>query len=174
MTLRFITALLCWLAISPAAFAHGDEDHGAAAPAAQAHASPRFALRGDAIEVVGVLHGDELELYVDGLADNAPLAKAKIEIEGLGQAPVLTTDDDGHAHLPAGALAQPGKHALTLTISAGELSDLFAATLEVEADDHASDPSSTPRWPFALLAAVLLAGAAGWRLHRRPTGATLP
>ncbi len=59
-------------------------DHGDAAPAATGSALPRFAAVSETFELVGVLDGKQVTLYLDRFADNAPVRGAKIELEIAG------------------------------------------------------------------------------------------
>ena len=59
-------------------------DHGDAAPAATGTALPRFAAVSETFELVGVLDGKQVTLYLDRFADNAPVRGAQIELEIAG------------------------------------------------------------------------------------------
>lgn len=56
-------------------------DHGEAAPTATGPALPRFAAVSDLFELVGVLNGKQITLYLDRAADNSPVTEAQIELE---------------------------------------------------------------------------------------------
>ena len=148
--------------------AHEGHTHEAPAPAEQ-NIAPRFAVRGDALEVVGVGVGSDLLIYLDRLADNAPIENAKIEVEGPGAFKgVPTALGDGVYRLHAPALAAPGKHALTISVEAGALFDLLPAELTVDAAAAAHGGLlATPwRWLlFVLIAAMVVAAA--WVMRKR-------
>jgi cobalt-zinc-cadmium efflux system membrane fusion protein len=77
---------------------------------------------------------------------------------------------DGVYQLPAAALAQAGKHPLTLTIQAGEIVDLLSATLEVgevPAAASAKETTERPWWLFAGISLLLLCGGLVARRLRR-------
>lgn len=125
----------CWAALLAcllvgSALAHEGHDHGADPQPAAGTVAPRFEARSDLFELVGVLQGDELLLYLDRAADNAPVREGEIEIESASVQGKATADAGGVFRLKAGGLAQPGKHALTLTVTAGEDVDLLTATFE--------------------------------------------
>lgn len=115
-----------------------DHDHGDEAPTAAAGpASPRFEAHSDLFEVVGVLEGDELSVFVDRFADNAPVLKAKVELEsGSTKAVGQFHEDHGDYSFAAGPFKKPGTYPITLTIAAGEETDLLAGDLIVP-DEHA-------------------------------------
>jgi hypothetical protein len=72
------------LGTSMSATAGEGHDHGDAAPAAAGTALPRFAAVSETFELVGVLDGKQVTLYLDRFADNAPVRGAKIELEIAG------------------------------------------------------------------------------------------
>lgn len=125
--------------------AHGDEDHAhednkeTPHPVAVTAVAPRFEARSDLFELVGVLQGEELVLYLDQAANNQPIVSATIEIEsGAFKGQAVPTNAE--YRLAAGDLAQPGKHALTITVQTDSDIDLLAAQFEVPS--VSSDPVS--------------------------------
>jgi hypothetical protein len=178
------------------AVAHEGEPHGqpvpprpAAAPsattpraaddpaAAALAAGPRFALHSDRLEAVGVLDGRRVWLWLDGWADNRPIAGVPVRI-GLGEASVVAAavGDAYRADLPAeppeGALPVVVEVQLPAAGGAPAADELLNGRVSVVHDDHDhdhdDDPAAAP-WPplatVALAAAVALAG--GWWLGRR-------
>ena len=79
--LSVTTALL----LSPLAHADDGHDHGDATPVATGPALPRFAAVSDIFELVGVLNGKHITLYLDRAIDNAPVTDAQIELEVAGE-----------------------------------------------------------------------------------------
>ena len=63
------------------AWAGEGHDHGDAAPAAVGQALPRFSAVSETFELVGVLNGKQITLYLDRFADNSPVRGAQIELE---------------------------------------------------------------------------------------------
>ena len=180
--MSFLLVLSMLLAFS-AARAHEGHDHGGhgdekkAAPAAETVA-PRFEARTDVFELVGVLAGDTLFVYLDRFDSNAPVDKAEIEIESgafKAKAEALA-GSTGTYRFKAGPLAQAGKHALTFSITAGEESDLLTATFEhvaakaaAKSAAKAGDHDHVEPWQWAAGSAVLavLAGAVTMLTRRR-------
>lgn len=163
------TLTLLWLlSAAPLTSAHEGHDHGAEeAPVAQAQAAPRFAVRSEAMEVVGVLNAGQLQIYLDRAGDNSPIADASIEIESPALTGTASHRGNGVYQLDAKALNQPGKHALTLTIQSSDLADLLPVTLDVPA--AVADPSASRwrgGWLWSLLLLPLLA-LSGWWWRRR-------
>ena len=132
---------------------------------------PRFATDTDQFELVGVLDGQVLTLYLDQFGSNEPVAKAQIEIERGTWKALATEVSPGVYAVAAPALAQPGKHVLTVTVQAGDKSDLLNATLEVGAVNAASARHAAGRAAQAL---VGLVGAAALAAGRDRSGDGAP
>ena len=80
----FINRALLLVAItgvSLSAAAGPGHDHGDETPAASASASPRFVAVSESFELVGVLDGKQITLYLDRADTNAPVKDAKLEVE---------------------------------------------------------------------------------------------
>ncbi len=166
----FIAAIL--LALSMPLLAHEGHDHGAPAKPADVNLAPRFELRSEDLELVGVLAGKDLIIYLDRAADNAPVPGAQIEIEGQGVKGVATEMAGGVYQLSAPSLTQAGKYPLTITVQAGEIVDLLAASLEIGDVAAAVPDAGHPArnwWLYAGTPLLLLAGGLiVRRLRRQP------
>ena len=168
-------ALMLW---QPAHAGEG-HDHGNAAPTtATGPALPRFAAVSETFELVGVLDGRQLTLYLDRAADNTPVTQAQIELE-IGSAKLQATPH-GDAYAVELADAPPhGVLPITATVTAGNDTDLLAAELDLH-DDHTHEAEHTPWRRYARwggLVALGIAAAGGlviWGRHAaaRRTGAT--
>ncbi len=63
------------------AYAHGDADHGHRPPAAAVVGSlPRLATKSETYELVAILDGARLTIYLDRLDDNSPVSDATIAV----------------------------------------------------------------------------------------------
>lgn len=128
--------LLGWWLIQPA-FAHEGHDHGdAPKPTPVADAAPRFEAASEEFELVGVLHGRALTLYLDRYASNAPVEKAMLEVEVGKQKTQAKETEPGVYRLELGntqADAKPGRHGLVFTVQAGDSVDLLTANLDIPA-----------------------------------------
>ena len=164
--------LLALFFLSALVIAHEGHDHGATAKPADVRLAPRFEVRSEDVEIVGVLADRNLLIYVDRAIDNGPIQGAQIEVEGPGIKGVATAMGDGVYQIPAAALAQAGKYPLMLTIQAGEIVDLLTATLavgEVQAAASVEENSGRPWWLFAGISLLLLSGGLVARRLRRQT-----
>lgn len=155
------------------AFAHEGHDHGAEMQALTGTFAPRFEARSDLFEVVGVLQGSELVIYLDRASDNEPLRKGEIEIDAGNEQTKASADASGVFRLKAGKLAQPGKHSLTLTITAGDDGDLLTATFEHGTAAHPaatlppSGINATSLIALLGLLALVLLLVLTWHLRKR-------
>ncbi|WP_137937347.1 hypothetical protein [Chitinivorax sp. B] len=171
---RYLVILLSTLLTMAPTLAHEGHDHGAA-PAASlpAVSKPRAEAQSDQFELVVVLEGDQLVLFLDRFADNQPVDKARIEVESGTWQAIASTMPDGTFSIKAPAFAKAGKYPLVFTITAGADSDLLETTLIV-----ASPPPSVtgrghrqPGWAagwIGLGLLVLLGGVVTMRRRQKP------
>lgn len=136
--------------IAPAlpALAGPGHDHGDAPATAGGPALPRFVAHSDLFEAVGVLSDSELSILVDRYDSNAPVLGARVELESGGtKATAAFHADHGDYSAPGAPFQKPGTYAITLTITAGEETDLLVGELVVP-DPHAttSDAGETRTW----------------------------
>lgn len=182
---RTLTRVVRWLfmvlmmpAIQGVAFAAGD--HGSPAAGAQAAVtSPRFTAESELFELVGVLKGTTLTLWLDRWSDNTAVPDARIELEIAGEKVVARPAAQGSTY--EATLSKPlgaGQHPVVATVQAGKDTDLLngefdihdAASPQTHADAHgirAALASHGLLWGMASLVALLLFGLATWRLVSR-------
>lgn len=157
------------VALSAAAGPGHDHDHDHDAPASVGTALPRFAASSELFELVGVLDGKTLTLYLDRAATNEPLTQAGIELElgGLTLKPQAQADGSFRVALPQ-ALGD-GVHPLTATLSVGDEADLLAGELDLHTQvaDEASALAGRWRWGLAAAGGLgAIALLAVWRRQR--------
>lgn len=153
------------------ALAGDGHDHGGAAPAAAGTALPRFAAVSELFELVGVLDGKQVTLYLDRFADNAPVRGAQIELEIAGakfKAEAATGqhgEDTYQVRLKDAP--KPGVLPITATVTAGNEVDLLAGELDLHAEAHAEEAGHANSWKelagwaaggLVALAVLVLAG----------------
>lgn len=166
------------LLLAAPAWAGPGHDHGEDAPAASpaVPAAPRFAALSELFELVGVLDGRQLTLYLDEAASNAPVEGARLD---------LTLDAQPLAVEPAGPglyraewpeAARAGVHAIAAVVTDGDRVDMLGAELNLDPQGHPHEPAAGGHphaaWPpaaWAGLAALGLAGLGGlaWRSLRK-------
>lgn len=141
--------------------------HAAPEPVPIKAGAPRTAAVSEEFEAVVVLEGKQLLIYLDRFASNAPVAGARVEIEGGGLQGVAAEVAPGVYAVAAASLA-PARHALTIAVEAADGADLLTATLELAAAPpatHARGWSERASWLGA--GALVLAGALLIALRRR-------
>ncbi|MEC4722239.1 hypothetical protein RY831_24040 [Noviherbaspirillum sp. CPCC 100848] len=181
---RFAIPLVALAFSFSTAIAGPGHDHGDEAPVASSGSvSPRFEAHSDLFEVVGVFDGHELSVFVDQYADNAPVLKAKVELEsGSTKAVGEFHEDSGDYKFVVKSFEKPGKYPVTLTVTAGDEVDILAANLVIPdghaGEDHAhGNDASSPlyqRIGFGAAALIVLAlltlGVRRWKLSRNAGG----
>lgn len=120
-------------------------DHGDAAPVASGPSLPRFAAVSDAFELVGVLNGKQLTLYLDRAADNAPVTEAQIELE-IGGAKVKAEKHEDAFEVVLADAPKPGVLPITATVTVGNEVDLLAGELDLHEEAHADGAAHVHSW----------------------------
>jgi len=158
------------LAGPPVAWADAGHDHGPAPVAAVGGgASPRFTAASDDFELVGVLNGQQLALYLDHAADNRPVKDAKLELEIGGVKVAVKARGDGEFEATLAQSLAPGVVSVSASVAAGAQSDLLAGDWEIAANTPTDANPGRPAWKTygawgagGLLTLVLL----GWGVVR--------
>ncbi|WMW81687.1 hypothetical protein RF679_05255 [Undibacterium cyanobacteriorum] len=154
--------------LSPSARAHGNDDHEHAAPVAnQITVAPRASAQSEDFELVAVLQGARLVIYLDQFASNEAVNGAQIEVESKGLFKLLAKESEPGVYvidlssLGAKMPAAVGKYPLTFTIDAADTSDVLASTLEIAADDESlhDHAASAPTWQRWLALASVISAA---------------
>ena len=141
-----VSAILCsTLPLTPAS-AHDGHDHGVPTPGLPLSVEPRAVAVTDSYEVVAVLKGTELVIYIDRFADNTPVTSATVTATIGADQRRAKVAPDGTYRVAAPEFAKPGKHELILAIDEGTASDLVIATLD-NAATHSSDGTADPTMP---------------------------
>ena len=117
-------------------------DHGEAPVAASGSAFPRFAATSDLFELVGVLNGKKLALYLDRTEDNSPVKDARLELEIGGAKVTVKRVGEGEFEAELAALPPQGPLTVTATVIAGKDADLLAGELDIHRDAHAPETGS--------------------------------
>lgn len=161
--------------VSPA-WAGPGHDHGGSPAAARDTTSPRVASHSDLFEIVGMVEGNALKIYLDRYATNEAVTDAKIEVEVGSVKGIAEAQVDGTYSFKNDIFAKPGELALGFTVLAGKDADLLAGDLKIGSPtaDHAHDEAARPWLRFAAYAggALLLAAIAAVTLRRLKRNAT--
>lgn len=161
------------LLAAEAARAHEGHDHAAELPPLPVQAAgPRMEARSADLELLAVLQGGQLLIYLDHFASNAPVTDAKLELESGDWSAQAEPRPDGTYRVAAGPLAAPGKHPLVVTVEAGELIDLLNGELLVEAPPAAEPPAAaaasflSPAWMLGGVLIISVLGVVALRARR--------
>lgn len=165
-TLRAWAAALGLSTVTALAMAGEGHEHGEAPSAAAEPTLARFEATSDQFELVGVLDGRKLTLYLDQAADNSPVKGASLEIEFAGKALPVKQIEEGTFEATLATEPEEGEYPVSATVVAGQASDLLAAELDVHEAAHtdANDAAQGGAWPmsrwlkWALAGMVVVAG----------------
>ena len=122
---------LIFTLLSPMAIAGAGHDHAEAAPKTQGTALPRFVAFSEDLEMVGIVNGKQLTIYLDRFTDNSPVNDAQIDIDIQGGKYKAEKHGVGEYEVILKDTLKPGVIAITATIQAGDLNDLLATELDI-------------------------------------------
>ena len=158
------------------AWAGEGHDHGDAPAAATGIAAPRLTSHSDLFELVGMVEGNEMKIYLDRFATNEPVTDAKIEVEIGNIKGIAAAQADGSYIFKNDVFTKPGDLSVSFTVIAGKDADLLAGDLKIDGpiDDHAHDEAAKPwlRWAAYAGGALLLAAVVFVAMRRRRRAAT--
>jgi cobalt-zinc-cadmium efflux system membrane fusion protein len=167
----FIAFFVACVTVSNPAFASPGHDHGDKPTVTTGTAAPRVSAHSDLFELVGMVQGNEMKIYLDRYATNEPVTDAKIEVEVGSIKGIAAVQADGSYSFKNDVFARPGDLAVSFTILAGKDTDLLAGDLKIGSlvDDHAHDEATKPwlRWAAYAGGTLLLAAIALVGLRRR-------
>lgn len=155
---RGVLAVAIFLVAASISHAGPGHDHGPGKAEAVGTSSPRLTAVSESYELVGIVKGGTLTIYLDRIADTSPVSDASIEITidgetGHAQAtlegtytftsPALARHDDGH-----------DEREVIIVVSEGASNDLLVGAIE-DGDDAATGKAVTATTPRsgALMAA---------------------
>jgi RND family efflux transporter MFP subunit len=144
--------------------AHEGHDHGAEQkpPAASpTGGAARGEAASDNFELVAVAQGDELIIYLDRFATNAPATDAAIEVETPDGPAKAEGKDDGTYRLPARWLARGGPIDLVFTVATGNAVDILPITINVPPPGADAHQGNGAQGLAGLVRTMLTPGAVG-------------
>ena len=149
--------LTAFIAVTPlASLADAGHDHGAPVPAVAAAGQPRFNAVSETFELVGVLNGKLLTLYLDRASDNSPVKNAQLELEVGGVKVDAKPQSEGEFRATLAQELKAGVTAVAATVLAGQESDLLVADLEIRSNAPAAHTAN--KLPWKQYGAWLMAG----------------
>ncbi|AMM26865.1 hypothetical protein [Variovorax sp. PAMC 28711] len=151
------------------------DGHDHDAPAASGGpALPRFTAVSETFEMVGVLNGMQLTMYLDRFADNSPVKDAQLSLEIDGAGVKVEPHGEGEFEAVLAQVPTAGVLSITATVVAGNESDLLAGELDIHEAAHA-DAVAKPLWQrialwgFGAVAAVVIAALFAAFIRRTST-----
>ena len=169
MMLRYFMAIIAAaiLLIAPAIVsANGDDDHdhGATANAsAPVGAKPRIEARTATVELVAAVDGDDLTIWIDGWADNAPITNANVNVTIDGQSQPAKSAG-GVYTLSDPKLESAGAHQLAFLITRAGAIESLSAELVVP---QAKATAAAGGWTYWFVAAGIAVLAIFGLIFRR-------
>jgi hypothetical protein len=140
-------------------------DHGEAPTSATGSARPRFTAISETFELVGVLNGKQLTLYLDRVTDNSPVKDAKLKLELGGVKVDVKPHGEGEFEATLAQELKPGEITVSAMVVAGQETDLLAGDLDIHEESHDGEVSQSQAWNVysawvvgGLLSLALLAG----------------
>jgi RND family efflux transporter MFP subunit len=159
--------------------AHEGHEHDAA-PRAPMPGSPRVAAASERYQLVGIVEGEVLVIYLDRADDNAPVTTATIEVSLNGEPyKAELVAKTGTYEVTAPILRKAGSHEVLVMLTEGGVHDLLVGTLTLpgttgqaetgrrglaSAVDEVREALAASRRGIAFAGIVLLAAAAGGAL----------
>jgi cobalt-zinc-cadmium efflux system membrane fusion protein len=145
-----VAALCCVAGILlslSAPFAHeGHEDDDATRSALASSTYPRVTAHSEVYELVGVVRGERLSIYLDHFATNEPVADAKVKVVIGDTEPVdAESTENGVYTIPFPRLARTGSVGLVFNITATSGDDLLVGALTLPSDTEPSAAHSSIR-----------------------------
>jgi len=169
-TLLALLGAACLALSVPTTWAGEGHDHGEAPAVAGGPALPRFAAVSDLFELVGVVNGKQITLYLDRFADGSPVKDAKLELELGGVKIPVESHAEGEFEATLTQELKPGVVAVAATVMAGEESDLLAGELDLHEEAATTETQrhgwqETLTWGVTGLAGLALLIAIGRRVR---------
>jgi cobalt-zinc-cadmium efflux system membrane fusion protein len=149
--------LLLWMAVAPAA-AHEGHDLEPAQAAAASHGLPRLVANSEFYELVAVLEGPRLIVYLDRFGDNSPVTDARMTVT-VNEEPVeAEATGDGTYSVMSKLFERGGLFELVFDIKAPETDDLLIGKLSLPSAESAGGPPNPMPW-YAQVASTVRHGA---------------
>lgn len=152
-----LLTLAYWLAAA-AASAHDGHDLQPAPAAASAPGAPRLVASSESYELVAVLEGLRLTIYLDRFQDNAPVTDAQITVTINDEAVVAEPTAGGTYRVLSGQFGHGGLFEFIFDIRAPQADDLLIGKLSLATGTPARSAASQQPW-YERVAGYLRHGA---------------
>ncbi len=132
-----VIALLALFVAPPASVAHEGHDHGPPAAGGASPPSPRVVATSERYQLVGIVEGEVLVIYLDRAADNSPVTTATMDVAIDGTSIKAEVQKSGTYEIISPRLKTPGSHEVLVTLGEGGISDLLIGTVIIPATGQA-------------------------------------
>jgi membrane fusion protein, heavy metal efflux system len=181
-----VAALCCVASVIlslSAAFAHEGHEHDDATRSALAPSTyPRITAHSELYELVGIVRGERLSIYLDRFATNESVSDAKVKV-AVGDAEPVDAEptENGIYTIPFPRLARTGSVEVVFSVTAASGDDLLVGSLTVPSNTEPSDTGASSigalslwiasiagpiRHPIVLILITFGLGVAFGHLHR--------
>jgi hypothetical protein len=154
--------LALWVSLAGPAWAADEHGHDHDAPAAATGAAlPRFSAVSEAFELVGVVNGKQLAIYLDRFEDNSPVPGAKLELEVGGKKVPVSVHAPGEYEATLPEELNPGVTPVTVSLEVKGETDILVGEIDIHEEEHAErEAAGWLRYAGWAAAALLGLGAA--------------
>lgn len=124
-------------------YAGAGHDHGHAhgePEATSAAATPRLTMQSKQFELVGVLEGKKLYLYLDHYTNNMPITDASIELELAGKCLQAVAEANGRYYVTLKTVLEEGVYPILATVVSQQGTDFLMGKLAIYHNDHSAQP----------------------------------
>lgn len=188
-TRNWINALVCVMALTvigvAPALAGPGHDHGDEAPApATEEVAPRLSAMTDKHEMVALVDGKDLVVWINEFATSTPVTTATVDVTIDGKTARAEPKPDGTYHVPAGPLAghetaehgagpEPlDQHLVLVSVTTPAGQDILTGSLSHDHEHH--DEAGALPWLWIVGGVLIVGGIAGalvWRNRRNAAAA---
>lgn len=141
-----LTAFTLAALIATTTLAGEGHDHGEAPAASSGPALPRFAATSATFELVGVLNGHDLTLWLDRAADNSPVTDVTLSLMVGGVKVEVEQHAPGELEAELAEAPEEGELAIVAQVVAGQQREQLTADLDIHLDEHAEASTSSAFW----------------------------
>jgi hypothetical protein len=125
-------------------YAGAGHDHGHAHEEPEvtsaAATTPRLTMESKQFELVGVLEGKKLHLYLDHYTNNMPITDASIELELAGKRLQAVTEANGRYYVTLKTALEEGVYPILATVVSQQGTDFLMGKLAIHHNDHSAQP----------------------------------
>ena len=138
-----VAAVIALFFAVPISSAHEGHDHGPQAGGTEAPSSPRVVATSETYQLVGIVEGEVLVVYLDRAADNAPVTSATVEISIDGKRFKAELQKNGTYEITAPILRAAGSHEVLITLNEGETSDLLVGAVVIPSTSQSQSATAS-------------------------------